>query len=338
MEAMVHRSSQAQRDKAPVAIELCKFVVAEQVFQRIPGALDLQQIGADDQPGRADDGVARIIPAARTSCAFAAPTTAAGGTCSLAWSTRCQHTRRTHWPTCPRLACTCCARGPIPCVLVNPAQGLHPNMAAPADSSLVDSGRRAGFDKAAYGAWLKELRAVCTEHGIALIFDKVFLGLRLAPGGAQEYFGVRADLVTYGKTLGGLPMGVVCGRRRFMKRYRDDRPVDICFARGTFNSHPCVMGAMHEFLIRLDTPEIRKPRGCQLEVVLQNSGYDPAGYHCEPVGTSAGAALPKRISEKWPSGGIGRRSIRWIPCGVLAAQRAKRPHGNSDRQPTLATG
>jgi hypothetical protein len=46
---------------------------------------------------------------------------------------------------------------------------------------------------------------------------------------------------------------------------------------------------MHEFLIRLDMPEIRKRRGCQLEVVLQNGGYDPAGYHCEPVGTSAGA-------------------------------------------------
>ena len=42
-----------------------------------------------------------------------------------------------------------------------------------------------------------------------------------------------------------------------MKRFRDDRPADICFARGTFNSHPYVMGAMHEFLRRLDTPEIR---------------------------------------------------------------------------------
>ena len=48
-----------------------------------------------------------------------------------------------------------------------------------------------------------------------LIFDEVFVGFRLAPGGAQEYFGVRADLVTYGKTLGGgLPVGVVCGRKR----------------------------------------------------------------------------------------------------------------------------
>ena len=150
-------------------------------------------------------------------------------------------------------------RRDIACVFVNPVQGLHPNMEAPADASLFDSRRHAGFDKAAYGDWLKELRVVCTERGIALIFDEVFLGFRLAPGGAQEYFGVRADLVTYGKTLGGgLPVGVVCGSRQFMKRYRNDRPVDICFARGTFNSHPSVMGAMHEFLVRLETPEIHK--------------------------------------------------------------------------------
>ena len=70
------------------------------------------------------------------------------------------------------------------------------------------------------------------------------MGFRLGRGGAQEYFGVRADLVTYGKTLGGgLPVGVICGAHRFMKRYRDDRPSDACFARGTFNSHPYVMGA-----------------------------------------------------------------------------------------------
>jgi glutamate-1-semialdehyde 2,1-aminomutase len=146
----------------------------------------------------------------------------------------------------------------IACVLVNPLQGLHPNAGAPADSSLVDGGRRAHFDRAAYTDWLKRLREVCTERNIVLIFDEVFVGFRLAPGGAQEYFGVKADMVTYGKTLGGgLPIGVVCGRGDLMKRFRDNRPADICFARGTFNSHPYVMGAMHEFLQRIDTPEVK---------------------------------------------------------------------------------
>ncbi len=147
-------------------------------------------------------------------------------------------------------------RNNIACVLVNPLQALHPNASAPSDSSLVDSGRSAHFDKDAYADWLRRLREVCTARNIVLIFDEVFAGFRLAKGGAQEYFGVRADLVTYGKTLGGgLPVGVVCGRRELMKRFRDDRPADICFARGTFNSHPYVMATMNEFLRHLQTPE-----------------------------------------------------------------------------------
>jgi glutamate-1-semialdehyde 2,1-aminomutase len=146
-------------------------------------------------------------------------------------------------------------RRDIACVLVNPLQALHPNASAPADSALADSSRSSHFDRAAYGAWLKQLRQVCTERGIVLIFDEVFVGFRLAAGGAQEYFGVRADMVTYGKSLaGGLPVGVVCGGKALMRRFRDDHPVDVCFARGTFNSHPYVMTAMDEFLSRLSSP------------------------------------------------------------------------------------
>ncbi len=149
-------------------------------------------------------------------------------------------------------------RKDIACVLVNPLQALHPNAGAPGDSSLVDSSRRAGFDRVAYTEWLQALRRVCSERGIVLILDEIFVGFRLAPGGAQEYFGVQADMVTYGKTLGGgLPVGVVCGRAALMKRYREERPADICFARGTFNAHPYVMGAMNVFLKRMETPQVR---------------------------------------------------------------------------------
>jgi len=149
-------------------------------------------------------------------------------------------------------------RRDIACVLINPLQALHPNVSAPGDSTLVDSSRRAGFDRAAYTAWLQKLRRICTERGIALIFDEVFLGFRLAPGGAQEYFGVQADLVTYGKTLGGgLPVGVVCGKREWMQRFDEKRPADLCFARGTFNALPQVAGAMLSFLERLETPQVQ---------------------------------------------------------------------------------
>ncbi|HXL14108.1 MAG TPA: aminotransferase class III-fold pyridoxal phosphate-dependent enzyme [Bradyrhizobium sp.] len=149
-------------------------------------------------------------------------------------------------------------RRDIVCVLVNPLQALHPNANAPGDSALVDSSRIGRFDREAYTAWLKALRQVCTERGIVLIFDEIFVGFRLAAGGAQEYFGVRADIVTYGKSLaGGLPVGAVCGRKDLMRRFRDDHPVDVCFARGTFNSHPYVMTAMDEFLSRLASPNFR---------------------------------------------------------------------------------
>ena len=152
------------------------------------------------------------------------------------------------------------SRRDIACVLVNPLQAMSPNGSPGSDSTLVSNDRSANYDKAAYSAWLAQLREVCTERGIALILDEVFLGFRLALGGAQAYFGVQADLVTYGKTLGGgLPVGALCGKAAWMKRFRDDKPADICFARGTFNSHPYVMTAMNAFLQFITSPEGQAP-------------------------------------------------------------------------------
>jgi len=149
-------------------------------------------------------------------------------------------------------------RNDIACVLVNPLQALHPNANAPGDAMLINSERSANYNRAAYTRWLQTLREICTERGIVLIME-VFVGFRLAYRGAQEYFNVKADMVTYGKSLGGgFPVGVVCGKAALMKRFRDDKPTDICFARGTFNSHPYVMGAMNEFLRRIQAPEIQQ--------------------------------------------------------------------------------
>ncbi len=180
-------------------------------------------------------------------------------------------------------------RSDVACVLVNPLQAMHPNAGAPADSALVDSGRRAAFDRAAYTKWLHELRSVCSARGIVLILDEVFMGFRLARGGAQAYFGLCADMVTYGKTLGGgLPVGVLCGRADLMRRYRDDRPVDICFARGTFNAHPYVMGAMGAFLDRLDSPAV-----AALYADL-DATWDARARHLNTL--LAGADLPVRVA------------------------------------------
>jgi glutamate-1-semialdehyde 2,1-aminomutase len=187
-------------------------------------------------------------------------------------------------------------RKDIACVLVNPLQALHPNGSAPSDNQLVDSSRRAGTDLAAYRIWLHRLADTCRANGIVLIFDEVFLGFRLAPGGAAEYFGVRPDLVTYGKTLGGgLPVGVLAGRADLMRRWNDERPLDICFARGTFNAHPYVMGAMNAFLRRLETPEIRAlydgidarwdARAAQLNRALEDAGAPIRVAHLQTVWT-----------------------------------------------------
>ena len=130
-------------------------------------------------------------------------------------------------------------------------------MPAPRRTPHFDSGLRERHRRA-YGSWLHDLRAICTKRNIVLIFDEIFVGFRIARGGAQEYFGVSADMVSYGKTVGGgLPVGVLCGRSRYMKRFREDHPTDLCFARGTFNSHPYVMAAMNEFLRRLNEPDLQ---------------------------------------------------------------------------------
>lgn len=151
------------------------------------------------------------------------------------------------------------SRSDIACVLVNPLQAMHPNADAAGDASLVNSKRAAAFDRALYSRWLQRIREVCTRRGIVLIFDEVFTGFRLGYRGAQGYFDIQADMVTYGKTLGGgLPVGVVCGRRDLMQRFKPQQPVNISFARGTFNSHPYVLAAMNVFLQRIEQPRYQQ--------------------------------------------------------------------------------
>ena len=140
--------------------------------------------------------------------------------------------------------------GEIAGVLVNPVQSFHPNAPPPSDAILLTSGvRRTEDPSARYAEWLRRLRAVCDECDVPLIFDEVYTGFRLAPGGAQEFFGVAADMVVYGKTVaGGMPIGVVCGKKALMRRFDAERPMRIAYVVGTFSAHPVVMGAMNEFL------------------------------------------------------------------------------------------
>jgi len=94
--------------------------------------------------------------------------------------------------------------------------------------------------------FLRELRELCTENGTLLIFDEVITGFRLAPGGAQQFFGVKADVTVLGKILGGgFPIGAVAGPREIMERMDSllyERP-KFCFHGGTFCANPITMTA-----------------------------------------------------------------------------------------------
>jgi acyl transferase domain-containing protein/glutamate-1-semialdehyde aminotransferase len=99
--------------------------------------------------------------------------------------------------------------------------------------------------------FLRQLRLVAHDTGAALIFDEIITGFRVAPGGAQEWSGVRADLVTYGKALGGgLPIGVVAGQRRFLDLI-DSRDHPGLTMRGTFTENPLSMAAAQAMLDHL---------------------------------------------------------------------------------------
>ncbi|MEC1406777.1 non-ribosomal peptide synthetase/type I polyketide synthase [Bacillus halotolerans] len=114
-------------------------------------------------------------------------------------------------------------------------------------------------------AFLKELRAITQQSGTALIMDEIITGFRIGLGGAQEWFGIQADLVTYGKIIGGgQPLGIVAGKAEFMNaidggtwQYGDDSyPQDEAkrtFVAGTFNTHPLTMRMSLAVLRHLQT-------------------------------------------------------------------------------------
>jgi glutamate-1-semialdehyde 2,1-aminomutase len=174
-------------------------------------------------------------------------------------------------------------------VLVNPVQSFHPNSPPPSDAVLLTSGVRKTQDSTdRYAQWLGQLREICSACDIPLIFDEVYTGFRLAPGGAQEYFGVRADMVVYGKTVaGGLPIGAVCGKKALMCRFDPEHPMRIAYVVGTFSGHPVVMGAMNEFLNWVTQPATAR--------LYEESNQRCAEWVRSTNETLAESALPLRV-------------------------------------------
>ena len=124
--------------------------------------------------------------------------------------------------------------------------------------------------------FLQGLRALCDEFGSLLIFDEVITGFRLAQGGAQEYFGVRADLVTYGKIIGGgMPVGAYGGSRKLMELVAPLGPV---YQAGTLSGNPVAMAAgLVQLRILQQHPEVYtglERRGALLESGLHGALKD----------------------------------------------------------------
>ncbi|THF51297.1 glutamate-1-semialdehyde-2,1-aminomutase [Flavobacterium supellecticarium] len=101
--------------------------------------------------------------------------------------------------------------------------------------------------------FLKGLRALCDEHGALLIFDEVMTGFRLSKGGAQELFGINADIVTFGKVIGGgLPVGAFAARNEIMNYLAPLGPV---YQAGTLSGNPLAMAAGLAMLQDINTNE-----------------------------------------------------------------------------------
>jgi amino acid adenylation domain-containing protein len=134
-------------------------------------------------------------------------------------------------------------------VMVEPVQSRHPNL-QPKE-------------------FLVELRKITEASGTAFIFDEVVTGFRTHPGGAQAIFGIRADMATYGKVIGGgLPIGILTGKPQFMDtldggmwQFGDDSfpEVGVTFFAGTFVRHPLALAATYSVLQHL------KEQGPQLQ-------------------------------------------------------------------------
>jgi len=112
--------------------------------------------------------------------------------------------------------------GEVACIIVEPVAG-NMNCVPPAPG------------------YLQGLRALCDQHGVVLIFDEVMTGFRVALGGAQAYYGVKPDLTTFGKIIGGgMPVGCFGGKRAIMERIAPLGPV---YQAGTLSGNPLAMAA-----------------------------------------------------------------------------------------------
>lgn len=204
-------------------------------------------------------------------------------------------------------------------VLIEPVQSRHPDL-QPRE-------------------FLHEIRAITEACGAAMIMDEVVTGFRLHQGGAQAYFGVRADLATYGKVLGGgLPIGAIAGSSRFMDALDggmwdfddDSRPeAGVTFFAGTFVRHPLALAAAEAILehVKASGPQLQEALSarCAALVARLNASFKEFGVpvHVETCGSLFYFSIPA----EWPFGSLIYYHLRekgihlqeGFPCFVTTA-------------------
>jgi len=105
---------------------------------------------------------------------------------------------------------------------------------------------------------VKGIRKVCTEAKVPLIVDDVLNGFRLAPGGTQEFFGIKGDMVCFGKGIGnGAPVGVCVGKKWLMEKYDPKKPLRVCFVGGTYAAAPVTVAMLNESLKWMETDDYK---------------------------------------------------------------------------------
>jgi glutamate-1-semialdehyde 2,1-aminomutase len=129
--------------------------------------------------------------------------------------------------------------------------------------------------------YLEAIQKLCKEHGALLIFDEVMTGFRLAPGGAQEVFGITPDLTTLGKVIGGgLPVGAFGGRAEIMDYLAPLGPV---YQAGTLSGNPLALAAglaQLKEMERINGWKLLEELGSQMEESMQSAIKDkPLTFH-----------------------------------------------------------
>ncbi|GMU86338.1 MAG: glutamate-1-semialdehyde 2,1-aminomutase [Ignavibacteriales bacterium] len=166
-------------------------------------------------------------------------------------------------------------------------------------------------------AYLKTLRDICTERNILLIFDEMWTGFRIAAGGAQEYFDVKADLACFSKAIAnGMPLSVLCGRADIMKLLEKD-----VFFFTTFGGETLSLAAAKatiEYIRTHNVPKILEIKGTLLQDgyndLCNETGIDYSsctGYPCRSIISFNHPVVPPLLAKSYVQQELIKHGIIW---------------------------